>query len=228
MSEPVAAVLFDLDDTLCRYRRDPGTVLSSAFERAGVEPLFPVEAYYERFGEFADGAADMDELRERCFAALAAERGYDPETGRAVAEAYSAERDPAAVDPLPGARAAVERLGERYRLGLVTNGLREAQRTKLRAVGMDEAFAVEVFAAEPEHAAKPDPAPFHHACEALGVAPGETVHVGDSPASDVAGAAAAGLRSVLVAGSPAPDPAGPEPTYRVPSPRGLLSPPWER
>jgi putative hydrolase of the HAD superfamily len=225
MSEPIAAVLFDLDDTLCRYRRDPATVLSAAFERAGVDPLFSVSAYYERFHEFADGAADMDELRERCFTALARERGHAPDVGRAVAEAYSAERDPTAVDPLPGARAAVDRLGERYRLGLVTNGLRDAQRTKLRAVGMGDAFAVEVFAAEPEHAAKPDPAPFRHACEALGVAPREAVHVGDSPGADVAGADAAGLRSVLVAGSPAP--AGPEPTYRVASPRGLLAPPWE-
>jgi putative hydrolase of the HAD superfamily len=92
MSEPVAAVLSDLADTLCRYRRDPGTVLSAAFERAGVEPSFPAEAYYDRFDEFADGAADMDELRERCFAALARERGHDPELGRAVAEAYGAER----------------------------------------------------------------------------------------------------------------------------------------
>lgn len=225
MSEPVAAVLFDLDDTLCSYRRDPEAVLSAAFERAGVEPAFPVSAYYERFHEFADGAADMDELRERCFVALARERGHDAALGRAVAEAYSAERDPAAVDPLPGARAAVDRLGERYRLGLVTNGLRDAQRTKLRAVGLADAFGVEVFAAEAEHAAKPDPAPFRHACQALEVAPRQAVHVGDSPAADVAGADAAGLRSVLVAGSPAP--AGPEPTYRVESPRGLLSPPWE-
>jgi putative hydrolase of the HAD superfamily len=226
MDEPVAAVLFDLDDTLCRYRRDPGTVLSAAFERAGVDPLFPVEAYYDRFHEFADGAADMDELRERCFVALARERGHDPGIGRAVAEAFSAERDPAAVDPLPGAREAVAGLGERYPLGLVTNGLREAQRTKLRAVGLDDAFGVEVFAAESDRAAKPDPAPFRHACEALGVSPGEAIHVGDSPVADVGGATAAGLRSVLVAGSPAPS--GPEPTYRVASPRELLPAPWER
>jgi putative hydrolase of the HAD superfamily len=46
-------------------------------------------------------------------------------------------------------------------------------------------------------AAKPDPAPFRLALEALGVEPQEAWHVGDSE-EDAAGAAAAGLRCLLV------------------------------
>ncbi len=221
----VAAVLFDLDDTLCTYRRNPGEVLQVAAERVGIEQPFPVEAYYRRFEEFADSSETMAELRERCFAALAVERGHDPADGRALARAYTAERDPTAVEPLPGAREAVAQLDERYRLGLVTNGLRDAQRAKLKAIGLADAFDATVYAGEPDHAAKPDPAPFHTACETLGVAPGETVHVGDSP-PDIAGAEAAGLRSVLVTRGNAPE-GRPEPTYRVSAPEGLVAPPWE-
>jgi putative hydrolase of the HAD superfamily len=43
-------------------------------------------------------------------------------------------------------------------------------------------------------AAKPDPAIFHAALDALGVQPEEAVHVGDSLQADVTGAAATGIR----------------------------------
>lgn len=55
-----------------------------------------------------------------------------------------------------------------------------------------------------EHATeKPDPLLFHHACRALGVAPGETLMVGDHPAKD-GGAAGAGLRAYVLPGGAAP------------------------
>jgi putative hydrolase of the HAD superfamily len=55
-------------------------------------------------------------------------------------------------------------------------------------------------------AAKPAPAIFHHALELAGVAPGDALHVGDSPAEDVQGARACGIRAVLLsrAGDAAP------------------------
>ncbi len=45
---------------------------------------------------------------------------------------------------------------------------------------------------------KPDPRIFALAIEALGVAPERTIHVGDTPAADVEGARAAGIRPVLI------------------------------
>lgn len=47
-------------------------------------------------------------------------------------------------------------------------------------------------------AAKPDPAIFARALELAGVTPDRAVHVGDSPANDVEGARAAGIRPLLV------------------------------
>jgi len=46
--------------------------------------------------------------------------------------------------------------------------------------------------------AKPDPAIFRLALDALGVAPEHAIHVGDTPAADVEGARAAGVHPVLV------------------------------
>jgi len=45
---------------------------------------------------------------------------------------------------------------------------------------------------------KPSPAIFRHASSALGIAPGELAHVGDSPKEDCAGAEAAGMRAILI------------------------------
>ncbi|WP_254535351.1 HAD family hydrolase [Halomarina litorea] len=207
---PVRAVTFDLDGTLCTYCRSPGEVLAVAFDRVGVDPLFPVEAYYERFDEFAERANGMADLRERCFRALAAERGYDSETGAAVARAFAAERDHRDVVALPGAREVVERLEGAYRLGVVTNGPTDAQRAKIEGVGLSDAFEV-VVCAGGEIPAKPAVEPFERALSALSVAAGEAAHVGDS-AADVTGANRAGVRSVLVGD---PFEGGPTPTDRV-------------
>lgn len=46
--------------------------------------------------------------------------------------------------------------------------------------------------------AKPDPGIFALALDALKVSPERTIHVGDTPAADVAGAVAAGVRPVLI------------------------------
>jgi putative hydrolase of the HAD superfamily len=45
---------------------------------------------------------------------------------------------------------------------------------------------------------KPDPRIFEHALAHLGVVPDVAIHVGDTPAADVAGAVAAGIRPVLI------------------------------
>ncbi len=224
----VDAVLFDLDDTLVEYRRSTAEVLAAAFERAGVEPFFEVEAYHERFDVFAETADSIEELRTACFADVATERGRDPADGEAVAAAYAAERDQTNVDPLPGALAAVEALAADHRLGLVTNGTPEMQRTKLAAVGLGDAFDATVFAGDGVPA-KPDPEPFERTLDELAVPPDRAVHVGNSPSTDVAGAHEAGLRSVWLRrdGASATEGANAlDPHHVVDSVRALTSPPW--
>ena len=64
----------------------------------------------------------------------------------------------------------------------------------LALIGLHEHFRFSVSAGE-IGVAKPDPGIFLHACERLGVAPENVLHVGDDPLTDVAGAHAAGMRS---------------------------------
>ncbi|QIB75077.1 HAD family hydrolase [Halogeometricum borinquense] len=226
---PVEAVLFDLDDTLVRYRRSPGSLLGEAFEACGTDHLFPVEAYYDLFGEFADRTSSMAELRRECFAAICESRGYDPETGRQVADAFAEARDHRNVEFLPGAERVLRTFAGRYRLGVVTNGPQDAQAQKIDASGVGEYVETVVYAGH-ETAAKPAPDAFTLALDRLDVAPEDAVHVGNSVESDVAGANAAGVGSVWVPDSsgdvkPIPDDA-PGPDYRIESVSALLPPPW--
>jgi putative hydrolase of the HAD superfamily len=94
-------------------------------------------------------------------------------------------------------------LRTRYRLGLLTDGPDETQRDKLRRLGWTETFDATVVTG-PLGAPKPDRRAFEAITDALGVAPHQTVYVGDDPERDIAGAAAAGLRPVQVcyAGGP--------------------------
>jgi putative hydrolase of the HAD superfamily len=57
-------------------------------------------------------------------------------------------------------------------------------------------------------AAKPDTRIFRHTLELLGARPAESLHVGDDPAADVAGALAAGLRAVRIDRRAEPEGAG--------------------
>jgi putative hydrolase of the HAD superfamily len=218
----VEAVLFDVDDTLVEYRRSTAELLDVAFGEAGIEPFFEVEAYLDRYPEYADASDGMRDLRRRCFEAIAEERGYDPELGTTVAETYAAERDHSNVRPLPGAGKTVDRLREGHRLGVVTNGAPEMQRQKLEAVGLHDSFETVVHAGY-DAPAKPDPEPFERALRDLGARPERAVHVGNSLSSDVAGAHAAGVRSTWLSDGREPDP---EPHHVVESLHELHEPPW--
>lgn len=55
-----------------------------------------------------------------------------------------------------------------------------------------------IVASLAEGVEKPDPALFHIALARLDVAPEEVVHVGDNPIDDMQGAAAAGVRAILI------------------------------
>ncbi|MFC7164584.1 HAD family hydrolase [Halospeciosus flavus] len=217
------AVLFDLDGTLVQYKRSPGEVLEEAFDAVGCNSLFSVEDYYARYDEFAEKCASMEELRSDCFAALAAANGYDRQRGRAVANAFNEERDQTRVELLPGVSDVLDELSHAYRLAIVTNGAPDAQQQKINAVNLTQ-WVDETIIAGHDISPKPDPEPFDRALRSLNVTSTATVHVGDSPETDIAGATAAGIASVLVSETDRHKEY--TPTYRIESIRELLSLPW--
>lgn len=95
-----------------------------------------------------------------------------------------------AVTPYADVAAGLAQLGALLPLGVVTNG-----NADLDVIGLQHHFKVNL-AASRFGLAKPDPAIFHAACAAMGVAPEHAVYVGDDLRLDVQGAQQAGLRAV--------------------------------
>jgi putative hydrolase of the HAD superfamily len=124
-----------------------------------------------------------------------------PDVMTALVEAYARPLliVPPAVDD--GARSAFERLrADGITLALLSNTMRtpgSTLRQLLAHFGLLDSFAHLTFSDE-VGVRKPDPAIFALTLRALGVQPGETVHVGDDAVLDVHGARAAGLRCVQV------------------------------
>ena len=193
----IKAILFDLDDTLW--------------------PIVPVimraeRLLFEWIREHAPAVAagySIEEMRARRVALMKAEPRYAinraalrhavlSEVSVACGENSSAV-DPAMaifnaarnqVEPYPDVHPVLDSLRRKVALGSVSNGVAD-----LGAIGMNHYFDVSI-AAHQFGSAKPDPAIFRHACEALRVEPAEAVYVGDDPLLDVEGAQKAGLRGV--------------------------------
>ncbi|MDX6221578.1 MAG: putative hydrolase of the superfamily [Frankiales bacterium] len=83
---------------------------------------------------------------------------------------------------------------------VITDGNPQIQRSKLAALGLNALVDHVVISDEIGGRAtrKPSPAPFLRALELCGTSAAETIHIGDRPAKDVAGAAAAGMRCIRV------------------------------
>lgn len=220
------AVLFDLDETLCTFRVSGQHVIEDAFDAVGIEPCFALADYHRAWDRHIGDSIGLRDLRRRCFVDLVEAADHDPELAVELEAAYDARRDPAGVEPLPGAREAVAALAEDYRLGLVTNGHPEPQRAKLAAIELESVFETVVFGGY-DVPAKPAPDPFARALDELDTAADRAVHIGNSLSSDVAGARSAGLTSVWLRAPDAAAGAATRPDYVVESLSELADRPWQ-
>jgi putative hydrolase of the HAD superfamily len=187
-----AAVLFDLDDTLCRHEQDAETVYYGAFEAAGIEPFGePDDLWTALSGPPAPDPDDRLAYLAEGFGVVADRHGRSTDP-RALARGFSAIVDHSAVAFREGAEAALAEASKRGSVGLLTNGPEHRQSTKLRSLGIEDAFDTVVFAGDMPRR-KPHRDPFDRAVGELAVDARESLYVGDSLEYDVAGAKGAGL-----------------------------------
>jgi putative hydrolase of the HAD superfamily len=196
MRFPVRAITLDLDDTLW-----PFAPIGVRIERVLEDWLrthspctaecFPVEAMRalrERvYAENMHLAHDYSALRRLTLERALVESGGDVALADAAYEVFYAARNE--VEYYPDSLAALQRIAARVPVAALTNG-----NADLARIGVAQHFRFQLGARE-HGAGKPDAGIFHAACERLGFAPGEVLHVGDHAETDVLGAARAGLRS---------------------------------
>lgn len=198
MSAGVSAVVFDLDDTLCRRDQDPGALYAEAFERAGVEPFgAPSDLWAALTGPPEPNAEHA--YFAAGYTVVAARHGRFDVDADALATALLSGIDHGAVSFTPGAQAALATAADRGHVGVLTNGPEWRQEPKLRTLNLFDAVDVVVYAGDMERR-KPHADPFDRVCSLLETDADETLYVGDSLEHDVAGAQGAGLPVAWVPG----------------------------
>lgn len=198
MRTPLAVTL-DLDDTVWPIgpviaRAEAaldGWLGNHAPATARRWPLAAMRELRDRIGrERTDLAHDFTEQRRLSLAHALADSGDDPALVDGAFAAFFAERN--VVECYPDAIDALARLAARVPVAALTNG-----NADLAAIGLQTHFRFCLGARE-HGRAKPSACIFHAACDRLGLAPADVLHVGDDALHDVAGAARAGLSTCWI------------------------------
>lgn len=219
------AIVFDLDNTLLDHtaaeREAIKKFLPQYYDEPSIGAIFRETperflAAYRHWNEilwhdFAMERITADELKWRRFAATLHEIApelteHDAELiGRNMGKTYL-ELYAEGWQLLPDADETLLRLGERFDVGLITNGFSEQQRSKIARFGWEKRFNAAVLSGE-LGVMKPHKAIFDHTLKELGIQANEAVYVGDHYKTDVVGALQAGWRAIWYnpSGAPKPD-----------------------
>jgi len=194
----IELITFDLDDTL--WDTAPVIVkaeqvlrdwLSQNASRLGGVEAAQYQAIRERVLVQMPGLKHrISALRLQILQQMLQDAGYDNAQvmARDAFEAFIEARH--VLDVFPQAEPTLAALARDYALGVVTNGNADVHR-----IGLGHHFAF-VLCAEDIGVAKPDARLFHEALLRGEAQAQATVHIGDHPRDDIAGAQQAGLRAV--------------------------------
>lgn len=234
----IQAVFFDLDETLLdddRCMREAvarvcGTICA---RHPQVDPGPLEDAYITMAKEIWTGSGSVpqasgstasvgSEIRLEVWSRALAKCGLPiRRLAREAVELYGRERQ-AGYRLFPEVLEVLDALRRRFILGLITNGPGDVQREKLRLTGIEPLLQVTTISGE-LGVGKPEPGIFLAALEQARVGPEKAAHVGDSLASDVAGAKAAGMYAVWINRRKSARPwEGPGPDVEIETVRDLL------
>ncbi|EHH1031812.1 HAD-IA family hydrolase [Vibrio parahaemolyticus] len=223
------AIFFDMDETLC------GT--SQADKAAGqkfaawIQQTYPQvsdpQAFLQRYlqgvykklnAEFPQLVALLpDENAFRCglIQTILAENGIHIDAEQAQqAQHYFDSARMGAFTFFPGVKEMLMDLRKHYKLVVITNGPIFSQHPKLKATQMDEwVDHIIVGGEEPEE--KPAASIFQKALNLVDIKPEEALHIGDSLATDIAGANNIGILSVWVNATGASNPTEITPNFEI-------------
>ncbi len=192
----IAAVVFDLDDTL---------YLERDYAFSGFATV--ADAFLKELGDPTEAASRMRALfdtehRPRVFNALLTERGCDEpsKTEKLVERMIEVYRTHSpSITLCRDADAVLTRLRGHCKLGLITDGPTKQQWTKIDALDLRSRFDEIIVTGElGPGQSKPSPAAFELMAERLGALHNECVYVADNPAKDFVGPNALGWTTIQI------------------------------
>lgn len=194
MRRDARAVVFDLDDTLYPYRRFKISgffaVARYVSDRAGLDPRRIFRALVHASRQQRQGA----EL-QACLAQFELPETWLPELIDVIRY-----HQPRLRLPNTSRRVLRQLRADGWRVGVLTNGPREIQTSKVAALGLATCVDVIGYASTIGNGSgKPDPDAFAWVARTLAVPAARTVFVGDNERCDIEGARAAGMLPVRCA-----------------------------
>lgn len=183
-------LLFDADGTLFNYDQAEASALEQTFEYFQLRYELTYRQTYQRINhhlwlDFEKGLVTSESLRVKRFELLCAELGiqFDVE---ALSARYLVNLAKGS-QLIEGADQVIQVLRQHYKLGLITNGLKDVQRPRLAQSALCDSFGVFIISEE-VGAAKPDRAIFDIAFQKMGNPQRDQVlMIGDSVTSDIRG-----------------------------------------
>jgi putative hydrolase of the HAD superfamily len=189
----IAAVLFDLDETLLDRTASVKAFLADQHTRfAAVLGSVPFDIYRDRFMALdARGSVPKSVV----YPTLLAELGRPADAASMLLDDYRANscRHALAMAGMDDLLKALRTRG--LKLGIISNGEAALQWSNVDALGLRDRMDA-VLVSETEGLRKPEPALFQRAAQRLGVAPADCLFIGDNPVADVLGARRAGMAAV--------------------------------
>ncbi len=188
----INAVVFDLDDTLFAEHE----FVRSGFCAVGVwvERRFARRDFFPIAWElFHNG--ERTRIFDRTLDALSIP--HDPELIQDMVDVYR-DHFPR-LTLLEDARAILDAVEGKKKLGIITDGFLNAQKNKVKALKLEERFDAIVYSDQfGREGWKPSPQPYQKIMELLRCTGPECLYVGDNPAKDFVTARALGWKTVQI------------------------------
>jgi FMN hydrolase / 5-amino-6-(5-phospho-D-ribitylamino)uracil phosphatase len=216
-SRHVTTITFDADETLWQF----ADAQQRAFARVlpELQLLVPnadgmraadLAQWHREFTQASDPTRSWEERRLDAFRRTLGRLGrHDDAMAKRLTAAYLRVRYDT-IKLLDDVQPALRALGQRYRLGLISNGNTRATRCGLAGV-----FDFELYAEDHDGARKPSRRMFDVAIARAGGPPSALAHVGDSLAQDVVGALEVGAVAIWLNRGARPGDAAVDPTCEI-------------
>lgn len=200
------AVCFDLDGTICDLWGGEGNARNILIDRlaesSGKTKDYIAPLYDSRWArikkDYMDWVAkglDEVDMREKHLNELIKKLGLTLDA-RELAEQHC-ETTMKGIHIYPDARDVLTRMGEKYRLCMITNGPPVWQREKIQTLDLEPYFEEIIVSGELGHH-KPSPVIFNEMTKRMNVEPNETIYIGNDYRKDIMGADAAGWKTAWV------------------------------
>ncbi|MDG2448038.1 MAG: YjjG family noncanonical pyrimidine nucleotidase [Saprospiraceae bacterium] len=196
-------MLFDLDNTLLDFSESSKKAFRSLFKEKGLSYSEEIYGLYKNinakvWAQFEAGQITATEIRETRFSILFKELGLthlNGEESNRIYLDYIVQNS----NTYYGVTQLLSSLKPKYKLSIVTNGLKEVQRPRLKRVGIDHFFD-SIIVSDEIGVAKPHEGFFEHAYQSIQNPPrkDQMMIIGDSLKSDILGGHKFGINTCLI------------------------------